>query len=81
MKELNTHACNANIKERQTEIFLIIDSITLAKNVILKQLQKQGLLRTKGKLMKESHTLAGNTTIKLQQRAVLLNTKGRHMKE
>ena len=57
------------------------ESNTHVGNAIIKQLQRQVLLHTKGQYMKESNTLAGNAIIKELQRQVLLNTKEQYMKE
>ena len=54
---------------------------TLAGNAIIKLLQREVLLNTKGQYMKESNILVGNATIKQQQKDVLLNTKGQYTKE
>ena len=56
-------------------------SNTLAGNGIIKQLQRELLLNTKGQYIKESNTLAGNAIIKQQQKEILLNTKEKYMKE
>ena len=46
-----------------------------------KQLQREILLSTQGKYMKESNILAGNATINQQQGNILLNTKEQFMKK
>ena len=63
MKESNTLADNATIKQHQKEILLntkgqyMKESSTLAANATIKQHQKDILLDTKGQYMKESSTL------------------------
>ena len=56
------------------------ESNTLAGNAIIKQLQREVLLNTKGQYMMESNTLVGNVANNFLTRDILVNTEERYMK-
>ena len=87
MKESNTLADNATIKQLQKTVFLntkgqlMKESNTLACNAATKQFQSRILLDIEEQCMKESNILASNAIIKQLQKKVLIDTKWQFMKE
>ena len=89
MKELNSLAGNATMKQLQRGVLLNKKGQQLhkleldihAEIVTIKQLPRVFWRNTKGLYMKESNIFAGNTTIKQLQRIILLNTEGQYMME
>ena len=70
-----------DIKQLKREIWLytkdqyIMESITLAANVTIKQLKKE----IKGQYMKELNTLVENVANNFLTRVVMLNTRSRYI--
>ena len=58
----------------------IMESNTLAANVIIKQLLKKVWLNTRGEYMKESNIHADNAESNFLRREVLVDTNGAHIK-
>ena len=87
MKESNTLAGNATIKQLQKEVLLNIkrqymkESNTHVYNAEKNLLLIQIWLNTKGKYMKKSNTFVCNVTINHPLRQILPDTTGQYMRE